>query len=164
MTPWTLLLFACLCGADNPDHLGLKASPALLIGPDSPLTLPLKFWANSRKSALKPRRRDLHEATLLNLLGHDYDPRWMRTARHINNQVSVKKRMVLPFFSFFVVVFTLLPLSKTTTQMVDFSERSFSSFFHTEKVFSNAQNVAFSTKTEKTKNATATNSRKCYSH
>lgn len=77
-----------LCAAEDPDHLGLVASPAMLLGPDTPLTLPLRFWANSRKSALKPRRRDLHEATLLTLLGQDYDPRWMRTNRLSNKPVS----------------------------------------------------------------------------
>ncbi|XP_054287195.1 noggin-like isoform X1 [Macrosteles quadrilineatus] len=80
--------FAVHCVAEDPDHTGLVASPALLLGPDMPLTLPLKFWANSRRSALKPRRRDLHEPTLLTLLGQDYDPRWMRTARHNANSDS----------------------------------------------------------------------------
>ncbi|KAG8274392.1 noggin-like [Homalodisca vitripennis] len=77
-----VLLLLGACQAADPDHTGLVASPALLLGPDMPLTLPLKFWANSRKSALKPRRRDLHEPTLLTLLGQDYDPKWMRSARH----------------------------------------------------------------------------------
>lgn len=85
--PLLLLLTLPLCDADDPDHTGLVASPAMLLSPDVPLTLPLRFWANSRKSALKPRRRDLHEPTLLSLLGQDYDARWMRTAKYNNKPV-----------------------------------------------------------------------------
>lgn len=68
---------------DDIDNTGLVASPAQLLGPDTPLIhhLPLKFWENSRNSPLKPRRKDLHETTLLNLLGHDFDSRWMKSAR-----------------------------------------------------------------------------------
>uniref|UniRef100_A0A1B6D1N5 Noggin n=1 Tax=Clastoptera arizonana TaxID=38151 RepID=A0A1B6D1N5_9HEMI len=65
----------------NVDNTGLIASPAQLLDPDNPLIdqLPLKFWENSRNSPLKPRRKDLHEPTLLNLLGQDFDSHWMKS-------------------------------------------------------------------------------------
>ncbi|PNF18084.1 hypothetical protein B7P43_G03314 [Cryptotermes secundus] len=56
-----------------PDSTGLVGTPPA----EKPL-LPLKFWANPRKSPLKPRRRDLDEPTLLRLMGQDFDSRWMR--------------------------------------------------------------------------------------
>ncbi|KDR14442.1 Noggin-2 [Zootermopsis nevadensis] len=56
-----------------PDSTGLVGTPPA----DRPL-LPLKFWANPRKSPLKPRRKDLDEQTLLKLMGQDFDSRWMR--------------------------------------------------------------------------------------
>ncbi|RZF39587.1 hypothetical protein LSTR_LSTR001108 [Laodelphax striatellus] len=78
------LVGAALC--DSIDSTGLVGtSPALLLGSSQ---LPLQFWSNMRKSALKPRRRDLHEATLRNILGHDYDARWMKSARPMSPNES----------------------------------------------------------------------------
>lgn len=69
-----------------PDSTGLVGTPPA----DRPL-LPLKFWANPRKSPLKPRSKDLEESTLLRLMGQDFDPRWMRSGDHSHphTQVSV---------------------------------------------------------------------------
>jgi hypothetical protein len=70
-----------------------ETSPALLLATERTLPhhlLPLKFWANPRQSALKPRKRDLHEPTLLGLLGHDYDHRWMRTSTKPSQAVSTR--------------------------------------------------------------------------
>ncbi|XP_075225570.1 noggin-like isoform X2 [Lycorma delicatula] len=65
--------------SDTKDSTGLVGtSPALLLGSTQ---LPLQFWANPRKSALKPRKRDLHEPTLMALLGPDFDSRWMKKSR-----------------------------------------------------------------------------------
>lgn len=60
-----------------PDSTGLVGTPPA----DRPL-LPLKFWANPRKSPLKPRSKDLEESALLRLMGQDFDPRWMRSGDH----------------------------------------------------------------------------------
>ncbi|KAJ9591537.1 hypothetical protein L9F63_001891 [Diploptera punctata] len=56
-----------------PDSTGLVGTQ-----PGEKPLLPLKFWANPRKSPLKPRRKDLDEQTLLRLMDQDYDSRWMR--------------------------------------------------------------------------------------
>ncbi|XP_039284201.1 noggin-1-like [Nilaparvata lugens] len=73
-------------GGDSIDSTGLVGtSPALLLGSTQ---LPLQFWSNMRKSALKPRRRDLHEPTLKNILGHDYDALWMKSVRPMSPNES----------------------------------------------------------------------------
>lgn len=67
----------------QPDSTGLVGG--LLDG--RPL-LALNLWANQRRAQLKPRRRDMHEASLLKLLGADYQPGWMRRSREGGSQVS----------------------------------------------------------------------------
>lgn len=77
-----------------PDGTGLVGGPLHLDRQDRqdrPL-LPLKMWANPRRSQLRPRRKDLHEDTLLGVLGNDYQPGWMRYSRSTGGQVWVRKR------------------------------------------------------------------------
>jgi hypothetical protein len=67
-----------------PDSTGLVGTPPA----EKPL-LPLKFWANPRKSPLKPRRKDLDEPTLLRLMGQDFDSRWMRRTPPSHTYIQV---------------------------------------------------------------------------
>ena len=71
-----------------PDSTGLVGTP-----PADRTLLPLKFWANPRKSPLKPRGKDLEVSTLLLLMGQDFDPRWMRTGdpSHSHTQVFLRR-------------------------------------------------------------------------
>lgn len=61
----------------------VDTSPLMLRGtPEtdaSKVQVSFQVWANPGKSALRPRKQDLHESNLLKLLGTDYDHRWMRT-------------------------------------------------------------------------------------
>ncbi|XP_026285386.1 noggin-2-like [Frankliniella occidentalis] len=77
------LLTRCARLEHVPDGTGLVGGP-----PDRPLQqlLPLKMWANPRRSQLRPRRKDLREDTLLNILGEDYQPGWMRWSRAAGSQ------------------------------------------------------------------------------
>ncbi|XP_014242927.1 noggin-like [Cimex lectularius] len=54
-------------------------SPDLLLVPrDSPTAiLPLSLWANPRQAIFRPRKRDLHQSTLLAALQPHYEPQWM---------------------------------------------------------------------------------------
>jgi hypothetical protein len=70
-----------------PDSTGLVGTPPA----ERPL-LPLKFWANPRKSPLKPRRKDLDEPTLLKLMGQDFDSRWMRRSPPSHTHIQVWRR------------------------------------------------------------------------
>ncbi|KAK3931818.1 Noggin-2, partial [Frankliniella fusca] len=74
------LLAQAAQAAQLPDGTGLVGGPLALDRPLQQL-LPLKMWANPRRSQLRPRRKDLHEDTLLNILGEDYQPGWMRWSR-----------------------------------------------------------------------------------
>ncbi|XP_063229116.1 uncharacterized protein LOC134534565 [Bacillus rossius redtenbacheri] len=81
---WRMLSAACaLACAAAPGPPPRQQSPPPppdntgLVGDDSPL-LPLRFWANTQRSQVKPRRKDLDEATLLRLMAHDFDSKWMR--------------------------------------------------------------------------------------
>lgn len=60
----------------------IDTSPFMLLGSpemeNSKTQASFQMWANPRKSAMKPRKRDLHEPKLMLLLGNDYDHRWMR--------------------------------------------------------------------------------------
>jgi len=75
-----------------PDSTGLVGTPPA----DRPL-LPLKFWANPRKSPLKPRSKDLEESALLRLMGQDFDPRWMRSGDHSHPHKQVPVRRLAGF-------------------------------------------------------------------
>lgn len=71
-----------------PDNTGLVGvTPET----DNPLTA-FKFWPITSKSPVKPRKKDLHEATLMHLMGQDFDPRWMR-------QRASQAQMPLPVVS-----------------------------------------------------------------
>ncbi|KAK7592830.1 hypothetical protein V9T40_007582 [Parthenolecanium corni] len=64
-------------------------SPQILRGiPEtdtSKVQVSFQVWANPRKSALRPRKQDLHESNLLKLLGNDYDHRWMKISKDKSN-------------------------------------------------------------------------------
>lgn len=84
MTPlWTalptllVLLVLTPTHADEGGSAVAGALGALRVGPLQQL-LPLRMWANPRRSALRPRRRDMREDTLRALLGSDFQPGWMR--------------------------------------------------------------------------------------
>lgn len=63
----------------------IDTSPLMLMASQetetSKMQFPFKVWQNPRKSAFKPRKRDLHEPKLLLLMGDDYDHKWMRKNR-----------------------------------------------------------------------------------
>ena len=87
-----------------PDSTGLVGTPPA----DRPL-LPLKFWANPRKSPLKPRSKDLEESALLRLMGQDFDPRWMRSGDYSHSHKQVPVRWLEGFevvgcFNFFLLL------------------------------------------------------------
>lgn len=73
------------CNGNKYGESIVGTSPILLLdGPNvetSKIQLPFKVWANPKRSAQKPKKRDLHEQKLLQLLGSDYDQRWMRNSK-----------------------------------------------------------------------------------
>jgi hypothetical protein len=78
-----------------PDSTGLVGVPPA----EKPL-LPLKFWANPRKSPLKPRRRDLDEPTLLRLMGQDFDSKWMRRTPPSHTYTQVYRKIAFDVLQF----------------------------------------------------------------
>lgn len=91
-----LIGLAPLCLA-NFNGKVVDTSPLLLLGsPEvdtSKVQFSLKVWQNPRKSAYKPRKRDLHEPKLLLLMGNDYDHKWMRKTKEkqsINVRITYK--------------------------------------------------------------------------
>ncbi len=79
----SLLLSLISASMANYDDELTAISPMMLRGTPAaePTKMQVSFqvWANTGKSALKPRKQDLHEPNLMTLIGGDYDHRWMRT-------------------------------------------------------------------------------------
>ncbi|XP_046994010.1 uncharacterized protein LOC124606089 [Schistocerca americana] len=70
------VMLAAVAGALlPPDNTGLVGVP-----PERDHAPSLNFWVGAPKPPVRPRRKDLHDETLLRRLGSDFDPRWMRRA------------------------------------------------------------------------------------
>lgn len=86
----TLVLFSqIILSMGNFSEDIADTSPQILRGiPEtdtSKVQVSFQVWANPRKSALRPRKQDLHESNLLKLLGNDYDHRWMKISKDKSN-------------------------------------------------------------------------------
>lgn len=90
----------------------VDTSPLMLRGtPESDASkvqVSFQVWANPGKSALRPRKQDLHESNLLKLLGNDYDHRWMRTSKDKpNGNVSIIFGFHMEYEYIIIISFTI---------------------------------------------------------